>query len=73
MNEIPKYPQAPLPPQKKPIVIKESSFSKPGSMGKVSGRGWAPAKGVKFRALSVKRGVGRPRKRLRDPRFVEFY
>jgi hypothetical protein len=37
------------------------------------GKGWAPAKGVRFRSLKVTRGPGRPRKKARDKRDVLYY
>lgn len=69
---IPTYAQAaPIPYIPAHMRIKESSFSKPGTPSK-SSKGWKPAKGVKFRPMSAK-GPGRPRKKLRDPRDVQYY
>jgi hypothetical protein len=77
MNEIPPY--APLKPVEPPIdpvarsVARDGAFSKPGTTksGK-SGKGWAPGKGVRFRSVNEP-AKGRPRKRPRDPRSVEFF
>ena len=64
------------PPEPNPTVAKSVSrpdaFSKPGSMAG-SSKGWAPAKGVRFRPLSAKRGPGRPRKKPRDKRDIIYY
>jgi hypothetical protein len=66
---IPVIPPKPPPPGEHKSVVKPSAFSSPGSMGK----GWAPAKGVRFRSLKVTRGPGRPRKKARDKRDVLYY
>ena len=50
---------------------KEWKGDKPGSMAKT---GMANKTGrIGFRALSVKKGKGRPRTKKRDKRFVEFW
>lgn len=56
-------------------VARDGAFSKPGSMGKSSpSKGWAPAKGIRFRAAAEKAPGRRPgRKRRNDPRSVKFY
>ena len=65
-------PRQPIPVPVNPTVAKSiarpDAFSKPGTSGK-----WSPGKGVRFRSLQVKKGPGRPRKKLRDPRDVRFY
>lgn len=70
LPDLPVYSAQPLP---KPI--REDAFSKPGTVGKAAAKskGWAPAKGTKFRSTAEKPGPGRPRKRKRDPRSVTFY
>lgn len=77
MNEIPTYP--PIKPNDYPAdpvarsVAREGAFSKPGSTKTASkSKGWAPAKGTRFRATNEK-ARGRPRKRPRDKRSVEFF
>lgn len=54
-------------PEPKPL-----KFDKPGSIGGKPGA-TGTGTGMKFRSLHVKRGVGRPRKRPADPRFVRFF
>lgn len=49
-------------------VARDSAFSKPGSVSK----GWKPAKGTRFRPTNEK-ARGRPRKRRKDPRSIQFY
>ena len=76
MSEL-NYPATPkLKPVEDPVarsVAREGAFSKPGSVGKAS-KGWAPAKGVRFRATAEKPEGRRPgRRRRNDPRSVRFY
>lgn len=67
-ENLPNYPQTPKP--KVPDVSRSDAFSKPGSFK--SGKGWAPAKGTRFRS-TLEKVKGRPRKKKRDPRDVQFY
>ena len=76
MSDLPQYPQAPPPQTHVPERIQRSiertdAFSKPGTT-KPSGKGWQPAKGVRFRQ-TIEKAPGRPRKRKPDPRKVRFY
>lgn len=50
-------------------ISREGAFSKPGT---TKSKGWSPAKGTRFRPTSEK-AKGRPRKRPRDKRSVEFF
>lgn len=69
LNNLPNV-QQPTPSQKAAMTCptckkpKDWDGNKPGNIAK-------PVQ--KFRPLSVKRGVGRPRIHARDRRFVEFY
>jgi hypothetical protein len=68
--DLPNYvPEKPVDPVDK-SVAKEAAFSKPGHTSK--GKGWAPAKGTRFRPTNEK-APGRRRKRPLDPRRVQFY
>lgn len=51
-------------------VERENAFSKPGHTSK--GKGWQPARGVRFRPTNEK-AKGRIRKRKPDARFVRYY
>jgi len=75
VNEQLNYPS--LPPPSVPTTVeksvaKEGAFSTPGSIGKA--KGWAPAKGVRFRPTHQK-AKGRPRtkKHKVDPRRPIYY
>lgn len=70
------------PPEKKKLedpvaksIAKPGAFSKPGTLapGKTSVNQRGAPKGTRFRPLAAKQPPGRPRKRKRDPRHVEFY
>lgn len=74
MDPIEPYPN--VPPATAPqdpvarSVSRESAFTKPGTTTK--GKGWQPAKGVRFRPTNEK-GKIRKRKLKPDPRRVQFY
>lgn len=77
MNEIPTYsPLKPVDPPVDPVarsVARDGAFSKPGSTKTATkSKGWSPAKGTRFRATNEK-AKGRPRKKARDKRSVEFF
>lgn len=76
MNEITQYPplNQPEPDRIAKSVERDSAFSKPGSISKAKGtsKGWKPAHGTRFRPTNEK-VKGRPRKKPRDPRNVQFY
>lgn len=69
-ENLPNYPATPAP--KVPNTSRDDAFSKPGSFKSGTGKGWAPAKGTRFRS-TIAKPVGRPRKKKRDPRDVTFY
>ena len=74
MNEnLPSYkPVQPIDPVAKSIE-RESAFSKPGTTkSSAKSKGWAPAKGLRFRATNEKR-PGRRRIHPQDKRRVTFY
>jgi hypothetical protein len=63
----------PLDPAVAKSIEKDSAFSKPGTMSKPHQGKGRPGKGMRFRALAVKREPGRPRKKPRDYRDVKFW
>lgn len=73
MTEAPAYPTAPLPAapltRGEQSAAYEGAFSKPGS---TKSKGWAPAKGVRFRSV-IEKSKGRRAKKKRDSRNVKFY
>lgn len=76
MNDVPQYP-TPEKPKIDPVqrsIERESAFSKPGSTKSTAkGKtGWAPAKGVRFRATNMKK-PGRRRVHPMDKRRVTYY
>lgn len=76
MNDVPQYPPVPAPELKKkeeqdPVarsIAKPHAFAKAGTDKPSS-----PTKGTRFRPMQYKRPPGRPRKKPRDPRKVDFY
>lgn len=78
MDPLPQYP-TPEQPKLDPVeksISRESAFSKPGttksSKATAKSKGWAPAKGTRFRATNEKR-PGRRRIHPQDKRRVTFY
>jgi hypothetical protein len=73
MNPIEPYQN--LPPVSAPQTTVEKSVSRDGAFSKpgtTKSKGWSPAKGTRFRPTSEK-AKGRPRKRPRDVRNVQFF
>lgn len=68
--EPPKPPEAPQLTRGEQSAQRDGAFSKPGTTK--SSSGWKPAKGTRFRATAEK-APGRPRKRPRDKRNVQFF
>ena len=52
-------------------IARPDAFGKAGTMGKASPSG--KAQGMRFRALKYQRGPGRPRKKARDVRDVQYF